>query len=125
MPPVPTPIFVKLFPFPLPTPHTRVVHHLSYHHCSSGDCGWHPGICLPRRGGKNPQRVPNFCGTYLLSQDHEILFTKLDFTAHLLKNGRGNIESHKFKVITKFASRKFTLILIWRDLQNFRATVSE
>ena len=70
-----TPIFVKLFPFPLPTPHTRVVHHLSYHHCSSGDCGWHPGICLPWRGGKNPQREYISLTSHTLHRERKSLVT--------------------------------------------------
>ena len=39
-----------------------------------------------------------------------------------LKNGLGNIESRKFKVITKFLSQKFTLKLILRDSRNFWTT---
>jgi len=40
----------------------------------------------------------------------------------LLKNGRGNVESWKFKVTTKFLSWKFTLKLILRDSLNFWTT---
>ena len=47
---------------------------------------------------------------------------KVAYIVHSLKNRWGNIESWKFKVITKFLSQKFTLMLVWNNSWNIWTT---
>ena len=62
-------------------------------------------------------RSQKFCSWNNLNVCNEVAYI-----ARSLKNERSNIESRKFKAIMNFLSQKFTLMLVWRDSQNFWIT---